>query len=74
MTVVGNLRSAMQMLSRFHPEELGGLIAIKVLKDQMEEQQRMVSELTQAGLHYSSYDNLGNSLSSASLSQVDIIA
>ena len=71
MTVEGNLRSAMSTLYRLYPEEIGGIVALKVLKDQMNQQQQLISELTRAGLHFQSYDNSGKSLLASSPLHVD---
>lgn len=64
MTVEGNLSSAMQTLSSLYSGEVGGAIAVKVLKDQMEQQQQLISTLTQPSRIIASeaYDSNGRTL------------
>ena len=52
MTIEGSLNSAMQTLSSLYSGEVGGAIAVKVLKDQMDQQQ----QLKQVGDHITKND------------------
>jgi hypothetical protein len=64
MTVEGSLNSAMQTLSSLYSGEVGGAIAVKVLKDQMDQQQQLISTLTQPSRIVASeaYDKNGRTL------------
>jgi hypothetical protein len=63
MTVEGKLSSAMQILSRVYSGEAGGVIAMKVLKDQMEQQKELIAKLTQPAPQFQAqaYDDAGKS-------------
>jgi len=73
MTVEGTLTSAMQVLSRVYSGEVGGLIAMKVLKDQMKQQQELISKLTEPVPQFQAkaYDGTGKSLLSPPQSSID---
>jgi hypothetical protein len=64
MTVEGSLSSASSMLAALYSDEPGGMLALKVIKEQMDQQQRLISSLTQSSQVAASaaYDGSGRLL------------
>ncbi len=73
MTVDGSLSSASTMLAALYSPEIGGALALKVIKDQMDQQQRLMASLTQASqvAPSAAYDGTGRSLENPLLHSVD---
>ena len=73
MTVEGSLSSAMLTLSSLYSGEVGGAIAMKVLKDQMEQQRQLIATLTQPPKIVASeaYDSNGRMLVAPEPSKFD---
>jgi hypothetical protein len=73
MTVEGSLSFAMRTLSSLYAEQTGGALAIKVLKDQMDQQQQLISTLTQSSQLVASeaYDSNGKALGASVHPTVD---
>jgi hypothetical protein len=66
MTVEGSLSSAMKTLTTLYSDETGGALALKVIKDQMDQQQQLIASLVQSSRIVASaaYDGTGKTIES----------